>query len=96
MTRPPPPWPAGGSPTCWPYILAAVFDTKGENALVSISRELLQEPKDAQRGLLTEREIVLLATHGPSIRQIAHRLHSQRSAIGSRALPRWLPDGTRR
>lgn len=62
-------------------IQAAVFDPKGENVVVGMPREVLEEVEEAEGdpagGLLSAREleILLLASRGLSNQQIASRVH---------------------
>jgi DNA-binding NarL/FixJ family response regulator len=58
-------------------VQAAVFDPKGENVVVGMPREALEEAEDPAGGLLSAREmeILLLASRGLSNQQIASRVH---------------------
>ena len=57
-------------------IRAAVFDPKGENIVVGMPREVLEESVDGTGGVLSvrETEILLLVSRGLSNRQVADRL----------------------
>jgi DNA-binding NarL/FixJ family response regulator len=58
-------------------VRAAVFDPKGENVVVGMPREALEEAEDPAGSLLSARElkILLLASRGLSNQQIASRVH---------------------
>jgi DNA-binding NarL/FixJ family response regulator len=58
-------------------VRAAVFDPKGENVVVGMPREALEEAEDPPSGLLSDRElkILLLAARGLSNQQLASRVH---------------------
>jgi DNA-binding NarL/FixJ family response regulator len=58
-------------------VRAAVFDPKGENVVVGMPREALEEAEDPAGELLSAREleILLLASRGLSNGQIAARVH---------------------
>ena len=58
-------------------IRAAVFDPKGENVVVGMPREMLEEARKGWGGVLSAREleIVLLAARGLPDREISRSLH---------------------
>ena len=58
-------------------VRAAVFDPRGENVVVGMPRSALTESDGDSSGVLSARqlEILLLASHGLSNRQISARLH---------------------
>jgi len=64
-------------------IRAAVFDPKGENIVVGLPREALEQVEDGSEGILSAREleILLLAARGLNNRQIAFRLQLAVSTI---------------
>jgi DNA-binding NarL/FixJ family response regulator len=64
-------------------IRAAVFDPKGENVVVGMPREMLEEAKKASGGVLSAREleILLLAARGLSNREIGENLHIAEATV---------------
>lgn len=64
-------------------VRAAVFDLKGENVVVGMPQEMLEESKDASEGVLSvrEMEILLLTARGLSNRQIASSLRLAEATI---------------
>lgn len=64
-------------------VRAAVFDPKGENVVVGMPQEMLEESKDASEGVLSvrEMEILLLTARGLSNRQIASSLRLAEATI---------------
>lgn len=64
-------------------IRAAVFDSKGENVVVGMPREMLQNAKRGSRGMLSAREleILLLAARGLSNREIGETLFLAESTV---------------
>jgi DNA-binding NarL/FixJ family response regulator len=64
-------------------IRAAVFDPKGENVVVGMPREMLEEARRGSGGVLSAREleILLLAARGLSNRQIAQSLHIAEATV---------------
>jgi DNA-binding NarL/FixJ family response regulator len=64
-------------------IRAAVFDPKGENVVVGMPREMLEEARKGSRGVLSAREleILLLAARGLSNRRISEKLHIAEATV---------------
>jgi DNA-binding NarL/FixJ family response regulator len=64
-------------------IRAAVFDPKGENVVVGMPREMLEETTDGSGGVLSAREleILLLAARGLSNREISESLHLAEATV---------------
>jgi DNA-binding NarL/FixJ family response regulator len=64
-------------------IRAAVFDPKGENVVVGMPREMLEEAKKGSGGVLSAREleILLLAARGLSNREIGENLHIAEATV---------------
>jgi DNA-binding NarL/FixJ family response regulator len=64
-------------------VRAAVFDPEGDNVIVGMPLEMIEEVKDASEGMLTvrEMEIVLLAARGLSNHQIAGSLMVSESTV---------------
>ena len=64
-------------------IRAAVFDPKGENVVVGMPREMLEEARQGSGGVLSAREleILLLAARGLSNRQISEKLHIAEATV---------------
>jgi ATP/maltotriose-dependent transcriptional regulator MalT len=62
---------------------AAVFDPKGENVVVGMPREMIEEARDGSGGVLSTREmeILLLAVRGLSNRQMASSLRLSESTV---------------
>jgi DNA-binding NarL/FixJ family response regulator len=57
-------------------VRAAVFDPKGENVVVDMPQEMVEEARDGSRGVLTAREmeVLLLAARGLFNRRMASSL----------------------
>jgi DNA-binding NarL/FixJ family response regulator len=64
-------------------IRAAAFDPTGENVIVGIPREALEQAEEGSGGVLSAREteILLLAARGLSNRQIASRIELSESTV---------------
>ncbi len=64
-------------------IRAAVFDPQGENVVVGMPREMLEEARKGSGGVLSAREleILLLAARGLSNREIAQALHLAEATV---------------
>jgi DNA-binding NarL/FixJ family response regulator len=64
-------------------IRAAVFDPKGENVVVGMPREMLEETTEGSGGVLSAREleILLLAARGFSNREISESLHLAEATV---------------
>jgi DNA-binding NarL/FixJ family response regulator len=64
-------------------VRAAVFDPKGENVIVGMPREMVEEARDGSGGVLTAREmeILLLAARGLSNRQMASSLRLSEATV---------------
>jgi DNA-binding NarL/FixJ family response regulator len=64
-------------------IRAAVFDPKGENVVVGMPREMLEEAQDGARGVLSvrEMEVLLLAARGLSNREMADSLRLSEGTV---------------
>src|ERR687898_60438 len=64
-------------------IRAAVFDPKGENVVVGMPREMLEEARKGSGGVLSAREleILLLAARGLSNREISEKLHLAQATV---------------
>jgi DNA-binding NarL/FixJ family response regulator len=64
-------------------IRAAVFDPQGENVVVGMRREMLEEARKGSGGVLSAREleILLLAARGLSNRQISENLHLAEATV---------------
>lgn len=64
-------------------IRAAVFDPQGENVVVGMPREMLEEAKKGSGGVLSAREleILLLAARGLSNREISEKLHLAEATV---------------
>ena len=64
-------------------VRAAVFDPKGENVIVGMPREMVEEARDGSGGVLTAREmeILLLAARGLSNRQMAGSLRLSEATV---------------
>ncbi len=64
-------------------VRAAVFDPKGENVVVSMPREMLEEARRGSQGVLSARElkILLLASRGLSNREISDHLHIAEATV---------------
>ncbi|MGH3146272.1 MAG: response regulator transcription factor, partial [Rubrobacter sp.] len=62
---------------------AAIFDPKGENVVVGMPREMLEEARRGSRGVLSAREleILLLAARGLSNREISENLHLAEATV---------------
>ncbi len=64
-------------------IHAAVFDPQGENVVVGMPREMLEEARKGSGGVLSAREleILLLAARGLSNREISEKLHLAQATV---------------
>ena len=64
-------------------VRAAVFDPKGENVVVGMPREMIEEARDGSGGVLSAREmeILLLAARGLPNRQMASSLRLSESTV---------------
>ena len=64
-------------------IRAAVFDPQGENVVVGMPREMLEEARKGSGGVLSAREleILLLAARGLSNREISEKLHLAEATV---------------
>jgi DNA-binding NarL/FixJ family response regulator len=64
-------------------IRAAVFDRQGENVVVGMPREMLEEARKGSGGVLSAREleILLLAARGLSNREISEKLHLAEATV---------------
>ena len=64
-------------------IRAAVFDPQGENVVVGMPREMLEEASKGSGGVLSAREleILLLAARGLSNREISEKLHLAQATV---------------
>jgi DNA-binding NarL/FixJ family response regulator len=64
-------------------IRAAVFDPKGENVVVGMPQEMLEETREGSGGVLSvrETEILLLAARGFSNREISKNLHIAEATV---------------
>jgi DNA-binding NarL/FixJ family response regulator len=64
-------------------VRAAVFDPKGENVIVGMPREMVEEARDGSGGVLTAREmeILLLAALGLSNRRMASALRLSEATV---------------
>jgi DNA-binding NarL/FixJ family response regulator len=64
-------------------IRAAVFDPKGENVVVGMPRQMLEEARKGSGGVLSAREleILLLAARGLSNREISENLHIAEATV---------------
>ena len=64
-------------------IRAAVFDPQGENVVVGMPREMLEEARKGSGGVLSirELEILLLAARGLSNREISDKLHLAQATV---------------
>lgn len=64
-------------------IRAAVFDSQGENVVVGMPREMLEEARKGSGGVLSAREleILLLAARGLSNREISEKLHLAEATV---------------
>lgn len=64
-------------------IRAAVFDPQGENVVVGMPREMLEEARKGSGGVLSAREleILLLAARGLSNREISEKLHLAQATV---------------
>ena len=64
-------------------IRAAVFDPQGENVVVGMPRGMLEEAREGSGGVLSAREleILLLAAHGLSNREIGENLHIAEATV---------------
>lgn len=64
-------------------IRAAVFDPQGENVVVGMPREMLEEARKGAGGVLSAREleILLLAARGLSNREISEKLHLAEATV---------------
>ena len=64
-------------------VRAAVFDPKGENVIVGMPREMVEEARDGSGGVLTAREmeILLLAARGLSNRRMASALRLSEATV---------------
>ena len=64
-------------------VRAAVFDPKGENVIVGMPREMVEEARDGSGGVLTvrEMEILLLAARGLSNRRMGSVLRLSEAAV---------------
>jgi DNA-binding NarL/FixJ family response regulator len=64
-------------------VRAAVFDPEGENVVVGMPQEIVEEARDGSGGVLTvrEMEVLLLAARGLSNRQMASSLRLSESTV---------------
>jgi DNA-binding NarL/FixJ family response regulator len=64
-------------------IRTAVFDPQGENVVVGMPREMLEEARKGSGGVLSAREleILLLAARGLSNREISEKLHLAEATV---------------
>ena len=64
-------------------IRAAIFDPQGENVVVGMPREMLEEARKGSGGVLSAREleILLLAARGLSNRKIGENLHIAEATV---------------
>ena len=64
-------------------IRAALFDPQGENVVVGMPREMLEEARKGSRGVLSAREleILFLAARGLSNREIGENLHIAEATV---------------
>jgi DNA-binding NarL/FixJ family response regulator len=64
-------------------VRAAVFDPKGENVVVGMPREMLEEAQDGSGGILSTREmeVLLLAARGHANHQMANSLRLSEGTV---------------
>ena len=62
-------------------VRTAVFDPRAKNAVVGIPTALLEESTDGVEGVLSSRELLLLAARGLSNRQIAASTHLAEATV---------------